>query len=98
MVAGRPSSGTNRPRTRPPERRQGPHASRPLRRIFTCTYLATIAAAAESPLTTPTPSTSAQTPVAADMEAVELAPGLELLSYRFVYSGIYRADSVDKAT
>jgi hypothetical protein len=43
----------------------------------------------------PTP-TQARTPVVSN--PVELAPGLELLSYRFVYSGIYRAEGDHKAT
>lgn len=40
--------------------------------------------------------TTARTP--ASDQVVELAPGLELLSYRFVRSGIYSADSDTKAT
>lgn len=31
-------------------------------------------------------------------EVIELAPGLEILSYRFVHSGIYRAASDERAT
>jgi hypothetical protein len=60
-------------------------------RLMTAVAAPPVEAAASTP-------TARKEKTPASAEVVELAPGLELLSYRFVYSGLYRADSDEKAT